>query len=44
MRRVFRNQNEISFGDGARRSAFNLGAIEVRGICPALFDELAPSP
>src|ERR1700730_16652403 len=41
MRRVFRNENEISFCDGARRSAFNRRATEVRGICSSLLDELA---
>ena len=32
VRRVFRDQNPVSFGDGARRSAFDRGAIEVGGI------------
>src|SRR6266699_1584868 len=41
MRRVFRNENEISFCDGARRSTFNRRATEVRGICSSLLDELA---
>src|SRR5258705_12907419 len=41
MRRVFRDENEVSLCDGARRSPFNRRATEVRGICSSLLDELA---
>src|ERR1700730_14325478 len=39
VRRVFRNENPIAFRDVPRRSAFNRGAIQVRGIRSLLIDE-----